>query len=388
MSVKVVALEAMGAGVRGALLLSLKGARGVVGQDSRFCKGKSKIETQTFFAARKMTSLLLPFSRPLLRAPARRLLAGASRPRLLAGPSHPRLQKQQRRQPHSAAAAGRRRGGALEAATLAVRPVAVAAAVTGGSFAAAVIANHDRRWRAGLEWAVVRYLPREMASFLLENPGRSVVYGIIGLNVGVFLLWQRRLATGSMSGLLDRFFMSSPLSGRGLPLLLNTFSHQSLVHLGFNMFALHSFGTVLVSYLGPAHFLALYLSGGVLSSLGSTLLSIARRSAVPSLGASGAILTLASTFACINPDASFSLIFLPAVVIPAQAAIAGIATLDLVGLLAGWRFFDHGAHLAGVAVGAGYVLCGGHEVMRAYQRKVLRQWHEFNKRSKKNGDGW
>ena len=42
---------------------------------------------------------------------------------------------------------------------------------------------------------------------------------------------------------------------------------------------------------------------GTVASLGSTVLSVARRSAVPSLGASGAVLTLATTFAMVNPQA-------------------------------------------------------------------------------------
>jgi rhomboid-like protein len=146
-----------------------------------------------------------------------------------------------------------------------------------------------------------------------------------------------------------------------------------------NMLAFHSFGTAVAAALGPAQFLALYLTGGVVSSLGSTALSIARRRTVPSLGASGAILTLAATFAFLHPDASFSLIFLPWVAIPAKAAVAGIVALDLFGLVRGWQFFDHTAHLGGMAVGLWYVEGGGFRHVRAFQQQVCGAWYDLRR---------
>ena len=51
----------------------------------------------------------------------------------------------------------------------------------------------------------------------------------------------------------------------------------------------------------------------------------------------------------------------------------GIAALDLVGLVRGWVFFDHAAHLSGVAVGVAYSEYGW-RIAQTYQRKVVEYW--------------
>ncbi len=68
-----------------------------------------------------------------------------------------------------------------------------------------------------------------------------------------------------------------------------------------------------------------------------------------------------------NPDSHVYIIFLPFIPIPASwvssniapwrqpaapppflQALAGVVTMDTVGLLRGWRMFDHASHLGGV----------------------------------------
>ncbi|KAF7970041.1 hypothetical protein HWV62_25352 [Athelia sp. TMB] len=75
---------------------------------------------------------------------------------------------------------------------------------------------------------------------------------------------------------------------------------------------------------------------------------------LPSLGASGAIYAAVSLTALGFPDSEVSLIFLPGVLIPSQAAVGGLVCLDIVGVLRGWRMFDHYAHLGGALFGAVY----------------------------------
>ena len=68
-----------------------------------------------------------------------------------------------------------------------------------------------------------------------------------------------------------------------------TFSHYTLTHLGFNMFALYSLSHSLESILGAEQFLAFYLTSGFLSSYFTNHVNILTKRIVPSLGASGAI---------------------------------------------------------------------------------------------------
>ena len=112
-----------------------------------------------------------------------------------------------------------------------------------------------------------------------------------------------------------KWFTSNPAgSVTCLPMVLSTFSHYSLVHLGCNMVALHSFMGTAVHELGKKQFLGVYLSAGVFSSLASMLYKVASRSAGShSLGASGAIMAVLGMFGTIHPDATLQIIFLPMV---------------------------------------------------------------------------
>ena len=93
---------------------------------------------------------------------------------------------------------------------------------------------------------------------------------------------------------------------------------------------------------GPPNFLAYYLSAGVLASYGSLIARNlgSRAMMMPSLGASGAILFLASTVAFRKPNMEFGLIFLPGVSFPAETMIMLVMCADVAGLLLGWRTFD------------------------------------------------
>ena len=116
-----------------------------------------------------------------------------------------------------------------------------------------------------------------------------VAYTIMGITVVVYLLqllsqyiYGYDLAVGLgakandaiRAGQLWRFFT---------PMLL----HGSLLHIGFNMYALNAFGTGLERRYGHSRFLLLYLLGGFAGSVFSFLFSNAY-----SIGASGAIFGL------------------------------------------------------------------------------------------------
>lgn len=54
------------------------------------------------------------------------------------------------------------------------------------------------------------------------------------------------------------------------------------------------------------------------------------------------------------PNSDVSLIFLPMVKIPISWGVAGMVALDVVGILRGWRMFDHVAHFSGAMFGVAY----------------------------------
>ncbi len=63
---------------------------------------------------------------------------------------------------------------------------------------------------------------------------------------------------------LNRFFFEE---GFWWQPLTSMFMHASLVHLGMNMAVLYQFGSLIENALGAKKFLAIYLIGGVLTSL-------------------------------------------------------------------------------------------------------------------------
>ncbi|KAJ6581486.1 hypothetical protein B0H19DRAFT_1115426 [Mycena capillaripes] len=220
--------------------------------------------------------------------------------------------------------------------------------------------------------------------YLTASDGLRVCWGICAVNGAVFVAWQvPRLAI-----FMTRHFIHHPLSGRFHTLLTSVFSHHGFVHLLFNSMALLSFGAAAGSYLhaqqlrSPSnrlesttgyHFLAFFVSAGLVSSFASHALrikmynrAVALFSKVPSsalqrvngsLGASGAVYACVAVSAMAYPDAKVSPIFIP-IGIPIRVGVGALVLLDVVGLIRGWRFLDHIAHLSGAMYGLWYYLYG------------------------------
>lgn len=124
-----------------------------------------------------------------------------------------------------------------------------------------------------------------------------VVYALLGITVSVFLL---QLVTGSGQFGRCPFFNETDLpacyglkvnelilDGQLWRLITPVLLHASLLHIGFNMYALYVLGPELERHFGHLQFLALYLLGGFAGVVLSFLLT-----ASASLGASTAIFGL------------------------------------------------------------------------------------------------
>jgi rhomboid protease GluP len=120
-----------------------------------------------------------------------------------------------------------------------------------------------------------------------SNP--YVTYSIIGITAVIFLI---QLATQTLRGTdipAYYFIKSNELIRAGqiwrlfTPMLL----HANLLHIGFNMYALLSFGVGLERHFGHGRFLLLYVLAGFAGNVASFLFTDAR-----SLGASTAIFGL------------------------------------------------------------------------------------------------
>lgn len=211
------------------------------------------------------------------------------------------------------------------------------------------------------------------------SEGHKVFAPILAINVAVFAAWR----IPAMRHVMMRHFCSNPSSKSGncMPMLLSAFSHYSVFHLAANMYVLQSFSTPIVDSLGKEQFVAVYFSSAVFSSLCSYVHKVATGRAGMSLGASGAICAILGMYGTLVPDSLVQIVFLPMIQFTASTAIKGIMALDTAGIVAGWQFFDHAAHLGGVVMGIWWVR-QGHDLIWAKREPIMTWWHE-NVRSKK-----
>uniref|UniRef100_UPI00358E16E6 presenilin-associated rhomboid-like protein, mitochondrial isoform X1 n=1 Tax=Myxine glutinosa TaxID=7769 RepID=UPI00358E16E6 len=213
------------------------------------------------------------------------------------------------------------------------------------------------------------------------SDGKKITAGIVAVNFMVFLLWRVPSLQRTMLALFTSSPAKAPLC---MPMLLSVFSHRAGAHLAFNMLALWSFSGTGESLLGSEHYLAFLLSAGLVSSLASYAAKVAKATAGPSLGASGAIMALVGLVCWQYPDSRLALIFLPTFSFPASYALAGVMAFDTAGLLLGWRTFDHAAHLGGVLWGIWYANWGYSLIWRNREAFVTR-WHELRTGRRKGG---
>src|SRR3984893_10024463 len=123
-----------------------------------------------------------------------------------------------------------------------------------------------------------------------------VTWLLIATNCAVFL-YQVNLPPGELEEFLSRYalipaqYFGSYSGARGpadyLPFITMMFLHGGWLHLILNMWTLWLFGGTVEDRLGPGRYLAFYLICGLLAAL--VQVAAHPTSAVPALGASGAI---------------------------------------------------------------------------------------------------
>ncbi|XP_034005212.1 presenilins-associated rhomboid-like protein, mitochondrial [Trematomus bernacchii] len=215
------------------------------------------------------------------------------------------------------------------------------------------------------------------------SEGQRTVAGIIAANVIVFCCWK----IPSLQRSMVEYFTACP-SSKSLyaPMLLSTFSHYSVLHLAANMYVLWSFSSSAVSMLGREQFIALYLSAGVVSSFFSYFCKTATGRFGPSLGASGAIMTVLAAVCTKMPESQLALIFLPMFTFSSAYALKAIVAMDTAGIVLGWRYFDHAAHLGGSLFGIWYIMFG-QELIRKINTPFVKLWHELRTGGGRGGGG-
>lgn len=200
-----------------------------------------------------------------------------------------------------------------------------------------------------------------------------VNYALIAINIAVFL-FQISMPESRLEVFIFRWgavpreiATGTDLEPTiGLPiyvtLLTSIFMHGGWLHLGGNMLYLWVFGDNVENAFGPVKYLLFYLVCGVAASL--TQIAINTGSAVPTVGASGAIAGVMGAYLVMFPGATvrtlitlgffFTVTYLPAILVIgvwfALQLISGVGSLGVrtqqTGGVAFW------AHIGGLVAGA------------------------------------
>jgi membrane associated rhomboid family serine protease len=175
-----------------------------------------------------------------------------------------------------------------------------------------------------------------------------VTYGLIIANVLVYFFWQRGGLTlgdpssahyicqlqdyaaipkeithpGGEQVMIATGCPNPPTANSYLTIFTAMFMHGGLLHLGGNMLFLWIFGNNVEDSMGPVKFLAFYLLGGLAAAALQTV--VGPDSAVPNVGASGAIAAVLGGYLLLFPRARvitvifiiffFTIVELPALV--------------------------------------------------------------------------
>ncbi|XP_029929632.1 presenilin-associated rhomboid-like protein A, mitochondrial [Myripristis murdjan] len=211
--------------------------------------------------------------------------------------------------------------------------------------------------------------------------GQRTVTGIIAINAVVLCCWR----IPSMQRSMIKYFTSNPASKtQCLPMVLSSFSHYSIIHMVANMYVLWTFSSSIVSLLGREQFLAVYLSAGVISTMVSYMCKTATGRLHPSLGASGAVMTVLAAVCAKVPEAKLGIILLPMVTFTAGNALKALVAIDTAGLILGWRLLDHAAHLGGALFGVWYVAYG-HKLIWRKREPLVKLWHNIRSQGASGG---
>jgi membrane associated rhomboid family serine protease len=191
---------------------------------------------------------------------------------------------------------------------------------------------------------------------------QTVVWGLVGVNLVVFGLWQ----TVDRRFMMENFMVSvdAVMRGRLHTIVTSAFSQARFDHLAMNMLGLYFFGSEIAQLFGGRWLLNLYLAGGIAGSVGHLLYCafvipwlenipqhrFNARYTPSALGASGAVNAIVLLHILLFPTR----IIMVNLFIPVPAALFGVYLIgsDVYQARNEGSRTAHAGHLGGALVGA------------------------------------
>lgn len=179
-----------------------------------------------------------------------------------------------------------------------------------------------------------------------------VTYVIMGVTIAVFLAQQASelMLGGDLPAALGMKINEYIIEGQYWRLFTPALLHGGWVHIGFNMYALYSFGRGLERAYGHGRFALLYLLGAFAGNVASFMLSDN-----PSLGASTAV------FGLIAAEGIYYFQNRKIYGGQAQAVLQNIAVVIAINLFYGFTTsrIDNWGHMGGLVGGAAFAFLAG-----------------------------
>ena len=194
-----------------------------------------------------------------------------------------------------------------------------------------------------------------------------VTTALIVANVALFLLQS------VVPGLIGPFALWPVGTGGAAPsfmpwqLVTYAFLHGSVLHLGFNMFALYMFGSAIERVFGSRRYALFYFVSVVSAAITQLVFAMLSGGIYPTIGASGGVFGLLLAYGMYFPHNRVMLLF-PPIPLPARAFVTVYAVLELfLGVTGSQEGVAHFAHLGGMI--GGYLLL---RFWRASPRRPVR----------------
>jgi membrane associated rhomboid family serine protease len=247
-----------------------------------------------------------------------------------------------------------------------------------------VIPLHDSNPTSRFAWVTLSIIVANVVIFLFWQPTiggtqfQQQVFYFCHAEIPWEVSHEENLADGGAAArvAIDETYGTTETQGEQLQQLLQSrcgdkswwqsvfvamFLHGGWLHIGGNMLFLWIFGNNVEDRLGPVVFVAFYLLGGLAAT--GLQLAFDPNSAVPNLGASGAIAAILGAYAVMYPRARvYTLIFLgfffTSVELPALVVLGAWFVLQLFSGVGGLGDQVNGgvaywAHVGGFVFGAG-----------------------------------
>ena len=196
-------------------------------------------------------------------------------------------------------------------------------------------------------------MPPVTTALIVANVAMYLLQGLVPQIIVPFALWPLA-ASGSGIG----------ASFAPWQLVTYAFLHGSLVHLGFNMFALYMFGGAIEQVFGPRRYAVYYFVSVVSAAITQLIVAMLLHGLYPTIGASGGVFGLLLAYAIYFPRNRVMLLF-PPIPMSARTFVVVYAAIELLlGVTGSQSGVAHFAHLGG--------MIGGYLLLRFWRGGVRR----------------